>query len=205
MPQLSPAPHRSPCSNVSWVYETPTAAVDAAALVATAGTGGGSQVLLNNVNQLTGPGGTAGQVAVVNNAAGGAMTVYNMGGTLQVDALRGRVLARERSRALRPTTAHRPVREQYQPLGQYRHHFERSLNAGFGEVALRASGGSITENSNSQNAGDTITAGSLAVVVDAAPTNNNVSLVKRTCLREMRKRAVRSPLRIIRPVGLSCW
>ncbi len=160
-------------SGVSWVFEPSPGTVTASAVVASAGTAAGSQVYMTQTNTIAAPSGGAGLFAAVNNAVGGAVSVYNMGGTLQVDSLSGAGVGLGTITGITTlNSAATPYANNINLWSSTAIVLNASLNAGFAGVELRASGGSIT-----QNAGATISAGSLAAVIDAAaPANSNVSL-----------------------------
>ncbi len=98
--------------------------------------------------------------------------MYNMGGTLQVDALSAAAVGLGTITGITSRFGSYSI-NLWDNSGIV---LNSSLNAGLAEVELRASGGSITENS-----GDVISAFHLALVVDATPARSNVSLNRGIC------------------------
>jgi hypothetical protein len=129
-------------------------------------TQGGNFILLNQVNVIVQSGGAAGLLAAANSSPGGSITIYNMGGMLQVNSLAGVSVGVGTLAGISTTNpASGPFTNSINLWSIGGLLLNDQINAGFGQVTLH-SAVSINEVAGTGE----ITAGALAVLLDGAST-----------------------------------
>ncbi|HEX3658969.1 MAG TPA: hypothetical protein VHV55_24460 [Pirellulales bacterium] len=136
----------------------------------------GSNVQLNQPNQLIQSDGSAGLLAVSNLSPGGSVTVDDTGGATQIDSLdTGTVAGPTIAGVTTTNSASAPYTNQVNLLASSAIVLNDKINAGFAGAELRA-GGSITETSTK---GDTngVWAGSLLAVAGSSNVSGSIILL----------------------------